>query len=223
MLASVPTVLADSEHPPRLMDEADLLTDYEESDLLDLLNEISERQQFDVVVLTVSSLDGKTMQDYADDYFDRNGYGMGENRDGALLLYSTEENDCCISTSGYGEIAIAGLGIDYMLDERVIPYLIENDYHYAFETYARICDGYIYEANYGYPVDFIENIYDSVVYENGKFRYLSMSEMCGTCQEEELYSAHKESSNSNPIAWIFIAAIVIGIVSVSVVKLVERI
>ncbi|MDD7113688.1 MAG: TPM domain-containing protein [Lachnospiraceae bacterium] len=41
---------------PRLTDEADLLTDAEEEELLTKLDEISERQQCDVVVATVNSL-----------------------------------------------------------------------------------------------------------------------------------------------------------------------
>ena len=38
---------------PRLVDNADVLTDSEEKSLLAKLNEISERQQIDVAVLTV--------------------------------------------------------------------------------------------------------------------------------------------------------------------------
>ena len=43
---------------PRLVDDADLLTSSEESELLSLLNEISERQKMDIVVVTVDSLGG---------------------------------------------------------------------------------------------------------------------------------------------------------------------
>lgn len=58
---------------PRLADEADLLSSEEETALLENLDEISERQQCDVVVVTVNSLEGKTAEAYADDYFDYNG------------------------------------------------------------------------------------------------------------------------------------------------------
>ena len=60
---------------PRLVDDADLLTDSEEQELNTELDEISEKQQCDVVVVTKNSLDGKSAQDYADDFFDYNGYG----------------------------------------------------------------------------------------------------------------------------------------------------
>ena len=50
---------------PRLVDDADLLTDSEEQELNTELDEISEKQQCDVVVVTENSLDGKSAQDYA--------------------------------------------------------------------------------------------------------------------------------------------------------------
>ena len=44
---------------PRLVDRADLLSELEEEELEARLDEISERQQADVVVVTVNSLDGR--------------------------------------------------------------------------------------------------------------------------------------------------------------------
>lgn len=72
MVVVIPTFAASD--LPRLVDNADLLTDSEESTLLSKLNEISERQQTDVVVVTADTLDGKTPMDYADDFYDYNGY-----------------------------------------------------------------------------------------------------------------------------------------------------
>ena len=60
-----------------------------------------ERQSCDVIVVTVASLDGKTAESYADDYFDFNGYGLGQDRDGILLLLSMEDRDWAISTHGF--------------------------------------------------------------------------------------------------------------------------
>ena len=94
----------------RVVDMADLLSDSEESSLLFKLDEISERQQFDVVVVTVGSLDGKTPTAYADDFYDYNGYGFGAEYDGVLLLVSMEERDWRISTCGYGITALTDAG-----------------------------------------------------------------------------------------------------------------
>ena len=103
---------AAAENPNRVVDMADLLTDSEEQALNAQLREISERQQMDVVVVTVDSTDGKTPMEYADDYFDYNGYGYGESRDGVLLLISMEERDWWVTTTGRGEKAVDGAGLD---------------------------------------------------------------------------------------------------------------
>ena len=57
-------VIPETRQLPRLVDRADLLSELEEEELEARLDEISERQQADVVVVTVNSLDGKSAQDY---------------------------------------------------------------------------------------------------------------------------------------------------------------
>lgn len=137
---------------PRLVDSAQLLTDTEQSELLAQLDEISERQQVDVVVVTADTLDGKTPMDYADDFYDDNGYGFGAEYDGVLLLVSMEDRDWWISTYGYGVTAITDAGIDYISD-RFLPDLKEGDYAGAFAAYAELCDAFIRQAKTGQPYD----------------------------------------------------------------------
>ena len=48
----------------RLADNADILTSAEEAELLSLLDDISDRYQVDIVVVTVDTLDGKTAVEY---------------------------------------------------------------------------------------------------------------------------------------------------------------
>ena len=72
----------------RLIDMADLLTYEEESELLETLNEISERQKMDIVVITSEDMDGYTdIQEYADDLYDYCDYGMEQ----------TGMDCCCLS------------------------------------------------------------------------------------------------------------------------------
>ena len=59
-----------AEDAPRLVDGADLLTDSEETALRDKLDEISERPQVDMVIVTTDSLEGKSPKEFADDYYD---------------------------------------------------------------------------------------------------------------------------------------------------------
>ena len=68
-------------HDPRLVDDANLLTSEEQSDLEQKLDTISEELQFEVVIVTTNTLGGKTPTAYAQDYYDYNNYGYGSNHD----------------------------------------------------------------------------------------------------------------------------------------------
>lgn len=137
---------------PRLVDQADLLTEEEEAELLGVLDEISERQECDVIVTTVSSLEGKTAEAFADDTYDYNGYGFGATRDGILLLISMEERDWWISTRGEGTVIFTDAGLDY-ITEKFKPMLSGENYQGAFLKYAELCDEFISQAVAGEPYD----------------------------------------------------------------------
>lgn len=70
--------------------QAVLLSADEQDALSASLDDISERGEVDVVIVTTDSLGGKTAQEYADDYFTDYGYGQGEDRDGILFLVDME-------------------------------------------------------------------------------------------------------------------------------------
>ena len=136
----------------RVVDQAELLTEYERQELLELLDQISLQQRVDVVVVTTDTLEGKTPQAYADDFFDFNGYGMGADASGILLLVSMEDRDYWISTCGYGITAFTDAGIEYLAD-RFLPDLSGGDYAAAFRQFALDCDDLLNRARAGDPYD----------------------------------------------------------------------
>jgi len=137
---------------PRLVDDADILSDYEESTLLAKLDAISEWQTVDIVVYTVSSIDGYSAMDSADYIFESCGYGMGADRSCILLFISMEESEWHITTAGYGITAVTDAGLAYM-SEQFVPYLSSGDYLTAFTVYADICDDFLDRARAGNPFD----------------------------------------------------------------------
>lgn len=151
---------SDPNHPPRLVDDADLLVEDEEKSLVGKLNEISETQGVDVVVVTIDSLGGKTPEAFADDYFDYNGYGMGSDRDGILFVISMGERKMAISTHGYGITAFTDAGQDYIWD-MIMPYISNETYATAFNEFADLCDDFITQAKTGEPYD-VGNMPDKV-------------------------------------------------------------
>lgn len=138
---------------PRLMDEAGLLSSDEAAEIKAKLDEISERQKFDVVIATVNSLSGKTPREYADDLYDYSGFGFGENKDGVLFLISMEDRDWYITTTGYGIAAITDAGREYIAD-KFTGYLSDGDYAEAFRIYANEVDRFVTNAvETGKPYD----------------------------------------------------------------------
>lgn len=158
---------------PRLVDDADLLSDTEYAALLTQLDEISGRQACDIVIFTVDSLGGKDVTAYADDAFDYNGFGQGADYSGILFLISMSEREWAIST--------CGSAIDIFTDARqeaIIDAIIDDlsgGYYYdAFTTFAGRCDDYItegapvyapsysdpYDVGYDYPYTNDVNIYE---------------------------------------------------------------
>ena len=148
-----PMLIAPAGSVPRLTDDADLLDDEEEALLLAKLDEVSQRQQFDVVIVTASTLDGQYPMDYADDWFDYKGFGLGDDRDGALLLISMEDRDWWISTRGFGITALTDFGIEKIGEDLIENGLSDGDYYDAFVTFIKDCDRYVTQAKNGAPVN----------------------------------------------------------------------
>lgn len=136
----------------RVVDNANLIDSDEEKELLDKLNEISERQKCDVVIVTIKSLENKTATEYADDFFDYNGYGIGDSRDGILFLVSSDNRKWAISTHGYGITAFTDAGQKYIIDQ-IKSSLSDAQYGEAFSVFADECDEFLSEAKENKPFD----------------------------------------------------------------------
>ncbi len=137
----------DEAHPPRVWDDAGLLTDGEYTALTQKLDEISERLDFDVVVVTVFSLDGADARAYADDVFDLNGYGMGDG--GILFLFAPNDGEngkYHFSTFAKGEDIFDGDAFDE-LESATLDLLRAGRYAEAFDAYADTCDALV--GSYG--------------------------------------------------------------------------
>jgi uncharacterized protein len=69
-----------------LTDDAELLTANQLQELDRQIRTLTAQYQTDFVIVTVDSLGGKSPKQYANDFYDDNNCGFGENRDGILLL-----------------------------------------------------------------------------------------------------------------------------------------
>lgn len=117
------------------VDSAKVLTTEELESLKSKLAQISDENNIDVGVVTVDYLDGKSAQEFANDLFEQNKFGKGENRDGILLLVATKDREWAMSTHGSAKEAFNEEGLDYLSGE-FLPYLSDDDFYSAFENFA---------------------------------------------------------------------------------------
>lgn len=135
----------------RCVDDANLLTDYELQEVIAKLDEVSEKHNVDVVILTTRAGCGDASS-YADNYYDQSDWGQGVTRDGIMLMVDMGSREWYISTCGQGISAVTDYGISY-IGNKVVPRLSEGDFAGAFEQYAEICDKMLTQAESGDPYD----------------------------------------------------------------------
>ncbi|MBQ4370229.1 MAG: TPM domain-containing protein [Oscillospiraceae bacterium] len=188
---------------PRVNDEAGLLEDGEIEKLERKLEKVFEDHDFELAILTAESTRGKSVEAFADDYYDENGYGYGLERDGALIVVSMAERDVYISTAGSGQRIFTDYGIDYVLDD-VAGYLSDGDYYRAFNAFIEDSEELLEQAEGGEAYD-IDNPIDGY-------------------EQEEYYSgSYQERSKGSRVAGKLIpAAIVSFLISLLVVGGMKR-
>lgn len=143
-----------------VIDNADLLSTQEELDLEAATAIIRDEYAFEVVILTVMSTDGMSAEDYADDYYDYNGYGADSQNSGVIFLVDMGSRNWFISTTGSGIDLIADGELDY-IEQEIIPYLSQGEYYQCFAQFINTCDeilelnsqGEDFAENYGYDTE----------------------------------------------------------------------
>lgn len=152
---------------PLLVDDAHLLSEAEEAELLAKLEEISARQKMDIAVITVAQTDDRTIEAYTDDFYDYFGYGQGSAKDGVMLLIDMGSREAHMTAVGRGIGAFTDAGRAYILDNAVMPLISSGAYADAFNEFAEQCDAFIRQADTGKP-------YDGSFMPKGGFKPLSI-------------------------------------------------
>ena len=127
-------------------DDADLLSDAEEAALTQRLADVSGKYSAQMVICTISSMDGGDIDEFVDYLYDTMGFGYSENRDGVLLLVCMDPREYRILSNGFAGVAIDPDAIDKISDV-IVGYLSSSNYTGAFDQFADECayylDGYI--------------------------------------------------------------------------------
>ena len=118
----------------RVVDNAGLLSPGQKNNLMNHLNYLSVTYRIDLVIVTENNIGGASPMNYADDFFDYKGYGLGNDRAGCLFLIVTGTRDYWISTSGSG-IKILNPYAFKKLESDALKFLREDNYNAAFNSF----------------------------------------------------------------------------------------
>lgn len=121
-----------------IIDDADLLSDYEEQSLLENIKNLQKEYDCNIVIHTTPDTNGKDTDDYCDSYYDNGSY----DENCIIFVISMAERDYYIGTYG----TIADLLPDRNIDdicEDVVPCLSDEEYYSAFEIYLTNLDDYL--------------------------------------------------------------------------------
>jgi uncharacterized protein len=123
----------------KVYDNYGLFTDDEVSQLEDISREYGEEGLVDIAIITTDALDGKTRQQYLEDFYDE--YGLGYNEacsDAVLILINMDPNDRGVEIQGYGEAEyyVNNDRTEHILDD-IVPMLSDGAYYDAMVEYAK--------------------------------------------------------------------------------------
>lgn len=109
---------------PRVFDQAGLFSETEIIQLEEKIAQCRKSTKMDVVIVSAYADGERSAEEYADDYYDYGGFGVGKKASGVLLLYYMDGpgqpgGECYIST--------AGTMINMLTDER-IESILDNVY-----------------------------------------------------------------------------------------------
>ncbi|MDO4260202.1 MAG: TPM domain-containing protein [Actinomycetaceae bacterium] len=138
---------ASTEH---VVDEVDVLSSSEEQQLEDEIQRISSTYREDIVIY-FTDLNGRSPMNAADDYFDENGYGIGGDYSGVLLLIAPDSRDMWISTRGDSIRTFNDEGISRLLDRLRSP-LGDDDWYGGAKLFVEETEVYMKAADSGTPV-----------------------------------------------------------------------
>lgn len=152
-LTIAPSVFAANDKLDLVTDAAYLLTDDQFLELNYRADEISQKYECDVVVITLGESGYDDTYALAKYLYDEYNIGYGPDGSCLILLLDMENRDYALVAYGYGNTAFTDYGKDIMLDNHILPLLSKDKYFEAFSAYYDVAEEYLQMSQAGSPFD----------------------------------------------------------------------
>lgn len=140
----------------RVFDLAELLDGTYERQVWDVIKEYQDTYRLDIVVVTSDDAQGKTAVEYADDFYEEGGFGLGSQKSGILFLIDMDNRELVFSTEGKAVRVFTDERIEDMLDG-VYEGASRGDYRASVESFlgdvAEYCRAGIPGNQYNYDTE----------------------------------------------------------------------
>lgn len=117
----------------KVYDYAGLFTAEQVQLLKDRCLSLSDSTKNDVVILTIDNNDRADTLTYAEDFYDYNGFGIGETHNGILLIIDMDNRKLQTLTTGKGDDSSAYVVIDperlSHMEDNIFNYVAASDYY----------------------------------------------------------------------------------------------
>ena len=135
---------------PRVFDQAGLFSETEIIQLEEKIAQCRKSTKMDVVIVSAYVDGERSAEEYADDYYDYGGFGVGKKASGVLLLYYMDGpgqpgGECYISTAGTMINMLTDERIESILDD-VYGDLGNRDFAGATEHFLEDVKAYVKEG-----------------------------------------------------------------------------
>lgn len=135
---------------PRVFDQAGLFSETEIIQLEEKIAQCRKSTKMDVVIVSAYADGERSVEEYADDYYDYGGFGVGKKASGVLLLYYMDGpgqpgGECYISTAGTMINMLTDERIESILDD-VYGDLGNRDFAGATEHFLEDVKAYVKEG-----------------------------------------------------------------------------
>jgi uncharacterized protein len=128
-------------------DYLNYITDSEKVELQKSIDSVVKDHNLEVVIVITNNTEGKSSMAFADDFYDNNGYGVGSDNTGILLLINMDKRETWISTTGKAIDIFRDTRISDM-NSNVKGELSNKEYYEACKIFIKDVKNY---ANMGIP------------------------------------------------------------------------
>lgn len=122
----------------KVYDNAELFDESQEQELRSELKAFADKNSLDIALVTTNE-NRQTAMEYADDFYDYNNFGIGESKDGLLLLIDMSTRTFWISTKGKAISVYEDRDIDTILDDAYKSLGVDKtDFYKAAKTFIKV-------------------------------------------------------------------------------------